>query len=116
MRDELQDRAVMTMTHQLLSRAFGLGTGSLGLVSFFAFLGSMEPAADTQSLTTVFSLATNDDFLNRVKALARLDLEEDELIPAWWDRLHRYTFRLIDTVLTGTDWIKLQRAAPFLLP
>ena len=64
----------------------------------------MKPAADTQPLSTIFALADND-FLNRVEALARLDFEEDELIPTWRDAVTRNANGLGSTIRTRLDGV-----------
>ena len=75
----------------------------------------MEPTADTESLPTIFALA-DDNFLNGVEALARLNLEEDELIPTWRNAFTRNAFGLRDAIRTRFDGIELKGASPFGLP
>jgi len=48
----------------------------------------MEPSADAESFSSIF-ISADDDFLDGMKALARLNLKEDKLVPAGWYALYR---------------------------
>ena len=86
-----------------------------GDVSLFTRLGSMEPTADAQPLSAVLGL-THDDLLDRVEATARLDLEEDELVPHGRDAPRGHGLWLGEALGAGLDGVELERAAPLGLP
>jgi len=75
-------------THQLLPRAFVGWSYFVGDIPFFALLCCVEPSADAESLSSIF-ISTDDDFLDGMETVARLNLKKDELVPAGWYALYR---------------------------
>ena len=100
-------------TYKLLARALPF-LFRLRFVALFTFLSLMKPAADTQPLSTI--LLANHDFFNGVEAVPRLNLKEDELIPARRYDLTRLRLGLESTTFRLLDGIKLQSASPFRFP
>jgi len=48
----------------------------------------MEPSTDAESFSSIF-ISTDDDFLDGMETLARLNLKKDELVPVGWYALYR---------------------------
>jgi len=48
----------------------------------------MEPSADGKSFSSIF-ISTNDDFLDGMETLARLNLKKNKLVPTGWYALYR---------------------------
>jgi hypothetical protein len=106
----------MMPTHELFARARDGGLNVLFVVvTLFARLGGVEPAADAQTLPPVLAL-TNNDLLHRMKTPSRLHLEKHKLIPSRWDALCRDGLGLRHAVRVLHDGVQLERAAPLPLP
>lgn len=75
----------------------------------------MEPPTNAQSLSPILPLA-NDNLLHRMKALPRLHLKENKLVPTRRYTLARDCLGLGIPLLTNLRWIQLKRAAPLCLP
>ncbi len=76
----------------------------------------MEPAADAQALPAILAFSADNHLFDRMEAAPGLDLEKDELIPAWWDHFRRYRLGFQVTISGFLDWIELKGASPVLLP
>ena len=100
-------------TYKLLTRALPLLLG-LRFIALFTLLSLMEPTTDTQPLSAI--LLSNHDFFNGVEAVPRLNLKEDELIPARRYDLTRLRLGLESTTFRLLHRIKLQSASPLRFP